>query len=133
MNHWSAALVGLPYVPCGGTLEGCDCWGLVRLAYAAAGVSLPAYDGADPEDVTEKSRLFQQGARNGQWEPVADPRERDVALFRLGRHDSHVGVIVGPDLMLHADRSAGRTVIERIDSARWKSRLIGIYRHKDLA
>ncbi|MDI6026711.1 NlpC/P60 family protein [Corticibacterium sp. UT-5YL-CI-8] len=133
MNHWSAALVGLPYVPRGRTLEGFDCWGCVRLALASAGVSVPAYDGVDPEDTATKSRLFQQGAGTDAWRRVSAPAEFDVALFRMGRHDSHVGIVVSPTQMLHADRRAGQSVVESFDSVKWANRLVGFYRHMDIA
>lgn len=67
------------------------------------------------------------------WRPVAVPsRPLDVIVFRVGRHDSHMGIAIGESgLMLHVSRGAS----SRLESWRdgyWRPRISGFYRHAEL-
>lgn len=130
--HWSAEFIGTPFVEFGRDRTGCDCWGLARLVYAEAlGIDLPSYSGqyASAEEHAEISALILDAALSPVWMLVdGSPEEFDIAVFRRGRMDTHVGIIVAPGLMLHmAQEDCAK--IERYDQAAWKNRLTGIYRH----
>ena len=44
VQGWSNPFVGIPFVPGGHSMVGCDCWGLLRLVYRRMlGVELPPY------------------------------------------------------------------------------------------
>lgn len=131
-HHWSAAYVGIPYVAHGRTAGGCDCWGLVRLVLEAERkIALPSYDEVSPQELAEIARLARGAVDAGIWIEVDAAAQFDAALFRRGRCDSHVGVMVDATRMLHSDRAASR--VERIDTGRWRDTFAGFYRHKDLA
>lgn len=130
MMHWSAQLVGIPYVRRGRDAAGVDCWGLVRLALAPRGIDLPLHGDVDPDDGKAVAALMAEGAASPDWIPVPTPAEFDVCLFRDGGCDRHVGVVIERGWMLHADRGLGETCLERYDGVRWANKLIGFYRHR---
>lgn len=131
--HWSASYVGTPYVDHGRAADGCDCWGLVRLVYAREKhILLPSYVEVSPEELAEINTIVRKEIDTGIWFKVDDPREFAVAVFRRGRHDSHVGVMVNERQMLHSDKYAGGARVERVDTGRWASQFVGYYRHRDL-
>jgi cell wall-associated NlpC family hydrolase len=138
--HWSSGFVGLPWADRGRTRAGCDCWGLVRLVYReVAGIDLPSFDEAyvtaeEQSVVAAVIADVRQGGRGASpWLEVAGPPERlDLLLFRCGRHESHVGVVVDPRraLMLHS-QNRDQSRIESFDRAEWARRRIGFFRHQD--
>jgi cell wall-associated NlpC family hydrolase len=131
MTHWSARYLGLPHRDLGRDLSGADCWGLLRLVYAAElGIDLPSHDGAyhSAAEAAEIAALIEGAADWSDWVPVAaNPAPFDAALFRRGPHRAHVGVIAVPGLMLHMAETGAR--IEDYRLPRWSGRLVGIYRH----
>ena len=128
---WSDSLIGLPYLELGRTPAGVDCWGLVRLAFAAHGVEVPSYVGEylSPEELAEVAEVIRTGVSDGTWEQVAEAQPMDMLVFRRGPLDAHTAVVVGQGLMLHVDSTAPSR-IERYSAPLWRSRLTGIYRHK---
>ena len=133
--HWSASFVGIPFVSRGRTRDGADCWGVVRLVYAEKlGIGLPAYDGyASAGDHAAVAGQIATAAHGPEWVKV-EGRHRpfDVLVFRRGRFDSHVGVQVQPGVMLHAAEEE-QSRIESYAAERWAKRLVGVYRHRDVA
>lgn len=133
--HWSAAYVGIPWAELGRTRAGCDCWGLVRLVLADRGIAVPSYLGDyDGEDDARAIAALIRGAGDlGPWQRVAPTAAVpfDVAVFRRGRLETHVGVVVRAGRMLHvARRDAAK--VERYDGGLWQPRLSGIWRHAGL-
>lgn len=128
-------LVGIPYRDLGRDRSGVDCWGLVRLALAEmAGLDVPSYAGlyADAGEMAEIAELIGGARTAGAWRPIEIEAVRplDVILFRRGRFDAHVGVVLDPGrrMMLHAAQGHGSR-LEQWTSPLWASRLIGFYRH----
>ena len=69
--------------------------------------------------------------REGEWVDVFGTGvvEGDVLLFKSTAINRHVGIVLTPELMLHTIRGAN-SCIERWEAAQWRTRLVGIYRHK---
>ena len=130
-GHWSTGYVGLPWADRGRERTGLDCWGLARLVYAEQlGIDLPSYAGdyLGAAEMAEIDGLIRGALGAGPWIEVTDRAEYDLALFRIGRYDSHIGIIVDRSRMLHMmGRDAAK--IERIDGAQWSRRMCGIWRH----
>jgi cell wall-associated NlpC family hydrolase len=134
MTHWSEPFVGIPWVPTGRDLKGCDCYGLVRLVYRnILLIELDPLDGCySTAEEREDIAAIIVGARdNGPWRPVEIGQESDfdVLVFHWLGFQSHVGLVAGRGLMLHAmaDQPSG---IVRYAEGRWRPRLAGIYRHR---
>jgi cell wall-associated NlpC family hydrolase len=134
MSHWSERFVGLPFVAGGRAREGCDCWGLVTMVYReVAGIHLDPLNGlyVTAEEREDIARIVEGEVAHGPWVRVeaGDERELDVALFRCFGLQSHVGVICGRGVMLHA--SVGHeSRIERYTESRWLLRFESAWRHK---
>jgi cell wall-associated NlpC family hydrolase len=135
--HWSARYVGIPWLPGGRTRDGCDCWGLVTQVYAdVAGVALDPLNGlyVTAEEREDIARIVDGQCAHGPWVKVdaGDECDLDVLLFRCFGLQSHVGVVCGRGLMLHA--TAGKeSSVERWTDGRWIERLMSVWRHKSLA
>ena len=128
--HWSERYIGIPYREMGRDKFGLDCWGLVYLVYKdELNIQLPDYvsDYSSPEELREIGSLIAQ-EKQSDWHRIdaTDIRPFDVALFRRGRFDAHVGVMVDSTRMLHMARGQ-RAVIEVLDRTSWKPRLQGYY------
>jgi cell wall-associated NlpC family hydrolase len=133
---WSNSFVGLPFQEKGRGRDGCDCWGLCVLVFAAEhGIALPSFteDYASLEEREEIASAF-RAAGYDPWRPVPLREERafDVGLFRRAAIAAHVGIVVEPGLILHAEDGHDSRV-EAYRYGKWRTRLIGFYRHKDMA
>lgn len=132
MIHWTNKYSSVPYLDLGRSMAGADCWGLVKLVYEnELGITLPSYDGcyASTEERAEIAALVGEAKGNATWHRVhGEPKVFDVAVFRQGRLDTHIGVIVAASKMLHM-ANGKNAAIESIESGYWQVRLTGIYRH----
>jgi len=111
-----ARYLGLPWEPMGRG-PGYDCWGLARLVLAEQfGWFLPSYQyGDDP------SEAIAEGIQH--FERVDSPQPGDLALHEK---PLHIGVMVGPDRMLHITH--GKTAcVERVSAIR-RRRVAGYFR-----
>lgn len=134
-RHWSAGYIGIPYLRGGRDRSGLDCWGITYLALREAkGIDVPAYTEvpASPAELEEMSRAIADITSTRPWRRVARPDEFDVALFRTGEHCAHVGLVAGSVFMLHTTEGS-YSRLERLDAVHWRSRLVGYFRHEDLA
>lgn len=125
MDH----LVGIPWRDRGRDRDGCDCWGLVRLAYAdGLGVDLPSYadDYADTNDRAALNALF--AGERAPWRTVTAGADRPFDLVLMRERPWHVGLVVRRGLMLHMPEGQS-SVVEPYTTGRHARRVEGIYRH----
>lgn len=120
--------VNIPFKPNGRTLEGVDCWGLVRLVYSAEfSIELPSFSDDytldDPERLAELIKQYEEG-----WEKQDSPSIGDVILFNILGTPQHIGIYIGNNRFLHSLEGYS-SVIDQLDSARWRSRVVGFYKY----
>lgn len=128
---WSDRYIGLRWEPFGRGRAGADCWGLVVVVYREElGIELPSYLGyGSVDEHAEIAALIAGAEASPLWLPVTDtPEPFDVAVFRRGRWDTHLGLIVRPGLMLHMD-GEDCAKLASLTSGRWKNRASGVFRH----
>jgi len=135
LSEFIQKALGAPFKPKGRDYDGMDCYSVMYLAYRdVLGIEMPTYvdDYVDPGDTDASRRVIQDmiQAQKHNWELVTAPQPLDVVLFTYGATRTHLGLMVDEKQFLHCERNIG-TVIERVDSAKWKSRIEGIYRLKD--
>ncbi|MEN2979993.1 NlpC/P60 family protein [Tistrella bauzanensis] len=130
---WSNGYVGLPHLDHGRTRDGLDCWGLACLIYREQlAIELPAYQGyASTDELVEVQAVIAGATSSPLWVAVDVPQPFDIAVFRRGRLETHLGVMVRAGLMIHVAAGTA-SVHERYDQAPWRARLAGHYRHSAL-
>lgn len=137
MRHWSADLIGLEYKAKGRDRDGVDCWGLVRLGFAAgAGLSVPSYaqDYLSPDEAREIDAIVRREAASPLWRRVHGQLEEfDVAWFSRGKVERHCGIIVRNFLMLHIDEERGQSRLDDCRNLDLGLKLTGVYRWHELA
>lgn len=129
MKFWWNTYVGIPFIALGCGMSGCDCWGLVRLVYSKEfGIDLPGpmMDVSSPRDKIEAAIHCQ---RDALWERTTDPQAGDVALFRMAGHESHVGLVTLPGMVLHI-RQGMDSVIVPIHDGHFGETLRGYWHYK---
>lgn len=112
----AAARLGAPYKPGAGGPEAFDDNGLVRYAYARAGITLPraphALLGAGPPITLARA------------EPA------DLVFYQThvagGADSLRVGLYLNDHEILYASARRGRVVIQRVDASWWRGRLLGV-------
>lgn len=129
-----AQYIGLPFLDKGRTIQGVDCWGLVRLIlWEQFCIEVPSYseDYITSTDKAEVSALINQESLG--MEPVEQGAARpgDILVLRLGGRPWHCALVIDPPWFLHADPHAG-VVRERMDGQLWTHRVLGVYRHPHL-
>jgi NlpC/P60 family putative phage cell wall peptidase len=122
--------IGTPYKHQHSTKgAGCDCLGLLRGVYREI-------IGPEPETTPAYSPMWGEVGRS---EPLLQAASRhlihlshyspgDVLVFRLrdGYVAKHVGIVSGPNTMIHAYQGAGR-VVEGMLTPYWKRHVAGAF------
>lgn len=131
---WVGHYIGLSFKEHGRNRLGVDCWGLVRLIYAERfSVALPSYVYAYPNTTSPEILGELVGKESQKWKVVALGEERlgDVIVLRIHGHPMHVGIVIGDQQMLHIQTGINAS-IENYQNMRWKNRIVGFYRHKEV-
>lgn len=135
--HWSRDFVGLPHIFAGRNRDGVDCWGLFWLIYRdVLGISIASYatETMDAPERAQIARLIASDRAVSPWVPVdrGQEREFDMAVFRRGGIEAHVGIVIAPGKMLHIVEG-GQSCAETYAAGRWSARLVGLHRHVNRA
>lgn len=130
--HWSAFFVGIPWLPKGRSMAGCDCWGLVWTVQTFEfGRALPSYaeDYISPDEAREVTALIgREKHLQANWKPaVGAPMDGDILIFDRPGGMPHAGVAISRLKMLHMARETV-SCIENFDAPQWAKRLTGVYR-----
>jgi cell wall-associated NlpC family hydrolase len=135
-SRWASRYVGLPFVSGGRDRRGVDCWGLVRLAYAdVAGILMPSHDTVAADDLHRVLRLIDKALLIPPWSTQVQrgsERALDVVVMSDRKLPAHVGLVVEPGMVLHAQEASMSTIM-RLDDPALRRRVLGIYRHDQLA
>lgn len=139
---WVRGYIGIPWKPLGRDRDGCDCWGIVRLALREQfNVIVPAYDtgyhDAGKHDVPAIRAIIDQErpryreiatVDDSGLMPLADQQAGDVLVIRQRGVPSHVALVVTKRTMLHIEDGIDSTIEDYTDSM-WRRRLVGCYRY----
>ena len=131
---WSR-YVGIPHADLGRTLDGCDCWGLVRLVYLdELDIALPGYEHVYTSTRERQALDAEIAARAVEppWREVGDLQPCDVILRSAGRFATHVGLVVDRARVLHMHLKARSVICDR-STAFPRDTVVGVYRHEALS
>jgi len=98
MYGWVKKYIGIPFVSNGRLMNGCDCYGLVRLVLRNEyGVGLPELSDnyADALNVNETSRLFAEHRPVLAAEKISAPEEMAVVVINEHGVAAHIGIVAG--------------------------------------
>lgn len=132
VTHWSSDFIGLPWAFAGRSRDGVDCWGLLWLVYRdALGIEVASYAGQtlDAPERNQIAALLANDRAKSPWVTVEAAREFDMAVFRRGGIESHIGIVTAPGRMIHI-LQGGESCVERFDTGRWKPKLVALHRHQ---
>lgn len=122
LEHQVAALIGVPFRVKGDGLDGWDCrgcarWCLKNLCYVDVPDYLDLYASAiiAVSGRRERARLLGEGLAQ-MWRPVA-PQAGAVALLSWLGSAGHVGFMLSPTKILHADIRVGTALLDLNDPA----------------
>lgn len=136
----NTGFVGIPFVDGGRDRSGCDCWGLVRIVFAErAGIDLPSYGDISANELLRIAREMSTVTSSGEiWRRVDGEARKplDVVLMKrlseVSRVPVHVGVMSTPSRVLHTVIAADSHTVPLTDPS-IRTRIIGFFRHRDLA
>ena len=120
---WVSNYIGLSF-------ETYNCWQLVCLVYREQfGIMLPDLSGEyeGPLDKENIKALYERELP-ATWRKVEQPQAGDCAVCKIQGQPWHVGVVVGPGVMLHTEKHLD-CVIERYAAPIWANRIMGFYRY----
>lgn len=134
--EWVNNYMGLPFVDGGRHHSGIDCYGLIYLIYLEQfGIVLPEYGNLykDLSDRVAVSEGILVEAQQVRWKIIPEYTAKlgDVAVFRVGKHPLHVGMMLNKTVMVNTVKGHEVT-IEEYNGILWKNRFINMYRHQDL-
>ena len=109
--EYARDMLGKPYKFAGDTPAGFDCSGLVKYAYARAGIALPR----DTQSQQRMSVLVSAQAL----------RAGDLLFFdQEGKKKSHVGLYLGNGRFIHAPSSGGKVRIDSMNAQFWRKHFV---------
>lgn len=131
ISPWAIKYEGIPVVKKGRSFDAVDCYGLHWLIeLTEAGIEMPRFDDFRYSAQNTKGISRHIVARMQPWQRIETPRDRCAVLLFEGKEQSpsHIGVICGPGIMLHADDERGVVAFERLVPPVWHpSKIEGYY------
>ena len=117
------AIIGVPFKPKGDDLSGWDCRGCARWCLREfCGVDVPDYRGLYAAEIIERptgrrerARLLAEGLA-ASWRPV-DLQPGAVVLLHWLGGAGHVGFVLAPRTVIHADVRQGTALLDLDDPA----------------
>lgn len=128
IEAYARKYIGIPFVSGGRGVDGCDCYGLVRLVYQNEfKISLPEIDGYANALIPELTNpLFQRYSPLILGERHEIPRPNDLVLINNRGLPTHLGVYVGESYILHTVRRIG-SCLQRVTDRDLTNRIEGYY------
>jgi cell wall-associated NlpC family hydrolase len=121
--------LGIPYVHRGRTLDGLDCWGLLKCVYREFGVEL--------FDIEEYSKTWSLIGRDyfkqhyqQDWVMAGRPGFLDAVLFVNSKGiANHAGIVLTNGRFIHSCRQG--VIVSRLSDKAWRKNIEGYYRLKN--
>lgn len=133
---WVAKYIGIQFKERGRSLEGCDCWGLLRVVWQQQfGITFRSMSEGykDTTDLKSINKLYDEERTSDEWVKVKPGKEQlgDCVVFRIRGVASHVGMVIVPGKMLHIEKGANSCYVP-YNNLSWKNRIEAFYRPRAL-
>lgn len=129
MYEWVKKYIGIPFVSNGRAMDGCDCYGLVRLVLRNEyGIELPelSNDYSDALNIKETAKLFAENLSLLAARKLPLPREKAVVVITEQGCPCHIGIVAGGGYILHTGIKTG-SVCQRETHPGLRGRIEGYY------
>jgi cell wall-associated NlpC family hydrolase len=129
MYAWVKNYIGIPFVSNGRTMEGCDCYGLLRLVFMReCNHYLPelSNDYENALNIRETAILFEKNMPVLLAGRLEAPEEKAIAVIRERGSLCHVGLYAGDSHILHTKVKVG-SACQRISHPDLCGRIEGYY------
>jgi len=134
LPNWSSEYIGLEFKSNGRDRYGLDCWGLVRLVLMEQfRIKCPSLNQSYQDTKDMESIPLVVDDTKEMFIPIklGDEMAGDVIILRVRGIPMHVGIVLGGNKMLHIEENINSS-IEDYSGKRWRDRVIGFYRHKEI-
>jgi cell wall-associated NlpC family hydrolase len=111
-------------------MEGCDCYGLVRIILKNEyGIELPELSNNynDARNIKETQKLFREHRPVLASEKLPEPQEAAIALITEMGFPCHIGITAGGGYILHTNAKTG-SICQRETHPGLRGRIEGYYR-----
>jgi len=129
MYTWVKKYIGIPFFSNGRTMNGCDCYGLIRLVLRNEyNIDLPELSDnyADALNVSETARLFAEKRPILAAEKIFTPQEKSIAVITEHGVAAHIGIVAGGGYILHTGVKTG-AICQRETHPGLRGRIEGYY------
>lgn len=119
--------IEVPFFSQGRSFFGADCWGLCYLFYKhELGIVLPQLSN-EYDSVRNSEKIAQIIAEQKvAWRKIDNPLPSHIVVLRLAGRETHVGLYMGRNRMLHTQEGTN-SCQENLRNSRWKNRIAGFY------
>lgn len=142
MTLWAAKYIGIPFVDGGRDMDGCDCWGLVRMVLRdRANIDLPSYSGIAAEDGRAVRDEIRRSALSDQWVEIEQSQALPLDVVEMrGRVDTggltrsavtHLGIVVDRNKLMHVEDGTN-VIIQPFNGPLVRERIRRFFRHRRL-
>ena len=129
MYGWVKKYIGIPFVSNGRAMDGCDCYGLIRLVLRNEyNIHLPELSGnyADACNIRETAKLFEENLPVLAARKIPEPEEGAVVIITEQGRLCHVGIVAGEGFILHTGSKTG-SICQRASHPGLRGRIEGYY------
>jgi cell wall-associated NlpC family hydrolase len=126
---WVGKYIGIPFITNGRAMNGCDCYGLIRLVLSNEyGIELPELSDnyTDAKNLKETARLFAEHRPVLAAEKLPKAQEKAVVVFTEHGVAAHIGIVAGGGYILHTGAKTG-SVCQRETHPGLRGRIEGYY------
>jgi len=129
MYKWVSKYIGIPFISNGRDINGCDCYGLVRLVLINEyGIHLPElsnnYNNA--RNIHETESLFKKYMPVLTAEKITEPQEKAVVVITEQGYPCHIGIVAGGGYILHTNEKTD-AICQRDTHPGLRGRIEGYY------
>ena len=129
MYKWVEKYIGIPFKSNGRTMEGCDCYGLIRLVlHNEYGIYLPELSDnySDARNIHETARLFAENLPVITASKIPEPKEMALVVITEQGRPCHAGIVAGGGYILHTGAKTD-SVCQRETHPGLRGRIEGYY------